>query len=120
MSEPIIDHEQPSIRFPVADRRRHKRFAIARPGKIFRRATQQYVPATSRDLSFTGALLELESERPMAVGEVLDIGLAMTSSAVVPSSALLRGIVVRSETVGEFRQLVAIRYLHREALSEAA
>jgi hypothetical protein len=39
---------------------------------------------------------------------------------VVPSSGLLRGIVVRSEALGEHRQRVAVRYLHREGLQAAA
>ena len=102
------------------DRRTHRRFDVQRPGKVFRRSNQQYVPANSRDLSFGGALLEVESERGFNVGEVLDVGIALTQKAVVPSAALLRGVVVRSHAVGEHRQLVAIRYLHREPISAAA
>src|SRR3954468_3550986 len=79
-----------------SDRRSHRRFGVQRPGKIFRRSAQQYAPATSRDLSFGGALLEVESERSFTVGEVLDVGIALTPKAVVPSAALVRGIVVRS------------------------
>ena len=102
------------------DRRSHRRFDVQRPGKVFRRSNQQYVPASSRDLSFGGALLEVESERGFNVGEVLDVGIALTQKAVVPSAALLRGVVVRSHAVGEHRQLVAVRYLHREPVSAAA
>ena len=102
------------------DRRSHRRFNVQRPGKVFRRANQQYVPVSSRDLSFGGALLEVESERGFSVGEVLDVGIALTQQAVVPSAALVRGIVVRSFAVGEHRQLVAVRYLHRESMSAAA
>ena len=102
------------------DRRSHRRFDVQRPGKVFRRSNQQYVPASSRDLSFGGALLEVESERGFNVGEVLDVGIALTQKAVVPSAALLRAVVVRSHAVGEHRQLVAVRYLHREPVSAAA
>ena len=102
------------------DRRSHRRFDVQRPGKVFRRSNQQYVPASSRDLSFGGALLEVESERGFNVGEVLDVGIALTQKAVVPSAALLRAVVVRSHAVGEHRQLVAVRYLHREPVSTAA
>lgn len=114
------DHELSSGPIPIGDRRRHKRFNVHRPGKVYRRSTQQYVPAGSRDLSFGGALLEIDSERGIDVGEIIDVGLAMSSKAVVPSASLLRGIVVRSESLGEKRQLVAVRYLHREGLAEAA
>jgi hypothetical protein len=117
-----IDAEatEPRPHDDVNDRRSHRRFGVQRPGKIFRRAGQQYVPAISRDLSFGGALLEVESERAFNVGEVLDVGIALTQKAVVPSAALVRGIVVRSHAVGEHRQLVAVRYLHREPVSQAA
>ena len=104
----------------INDRRSHRRFDVQRPGKVFRRANQQYVPVCSRDLSFGGALLEVESERGFNVGEVLDVGIALTQQAVVPSAALIRGIVVRSFAVGEHRQLVAVRYLHRESMAAAA
>ncbi len=104
----------------VKDRRTCKRFSVQRPGKVFRRAAQQYAPVTSRDLSFGGALLEVESERGFNVGEVLDVGIALTQQAIVPSAALVSGIVVRSHAIGEHRQLVAVRYLHRESMSVAA
>ena len=102
------------------DRRSHKRFNVDRPGKIFRAANRQFVPACSRDLSYGGALLEVETERTFNEGEVLEVGLALNSRAVVPSSGLIRGIVVRSHALGEQRQLVAVRYLHREGLQAAA
>lgn len=114
------DHEMVSGPIPIGDRRRHKRFSVQRAGKVFRRSTQQYVPAGCKDLSFGGALLEIESERSIGIGEIVDVGLAMSNKAVVPSASLLRGIVVRSEALGEQRQLVAVRYLHREGLAEAA
>ncbi len=104
----------------INDRRSHRRFDVQRPGKVFRRANQQYVPVNSRDLSFGGALLEVESERGFDVGEVFDVGIALTQQAVVPSAALIRGIVVRSFAIGEHRQLVAVRYLHRESIAAAA
>ena len=117
-----IDAEQaePRPHDDVHDRRTHRRFGVQRPGKVFRRAAQQYAPVTSRDLSFGGALLEIESERGFNVGEVIEVGIALTRQAIVPSAALLSGIVVRSHAIGEHRQLVAVRYLHREQMSVAA
>lgn len=112
--------DAPTPHSDINDRRSHRRFGVARPGKLFRRASQQYVPGTSRDLSFGGALLEVESERAFTAGEILDVGLALNKKAVVPSTNLLHAIVVRSQTIGEQRQLVAVRYLHREPVSAAA
>jgi len=105
---------------PTQERRTHKRFSIARPGKVHRANTALFAPARSRDLSFAGALLEVESERPFAVGEVLDIGIALKNATVLPTRNLARGIVVRSKASGENKQIVAIRYLHREPVADAA
>lgn len=104
----------------VNDRRAHKRFGVQRPGKVFRRAARQYAPAVSRDLSLGGALLEVESDRPLNVGEVLDVAVALTPAAVVPSAALVRGVVVRSIACGEHRQLVAVRYDQQHPMTAAA
>ncbi len=104
----------------INDRRSHRRFNVERPGKLFHPASRQFVPATSRDLSFAGALLEVETDRPFEAGEPIDVGLSLNNRAVVPSSALLHGIVVRSEALGEHRQLVAVRYTHRDAARAAA
>lgn len=104
----------------ASERRRHRRFNVARPGKIFRRSTQQFVPASSRDLSFGGTLLELQADRPVAVGEILDVGLAMNSKAILPEAALIRGIVVRAKMTSPTTQLVAVRYLHTNSVKQAA
>ncbi len=120
VSNILDDNDLPPTSSEINDRRSHRRFHVQRPGKVFRPASKQYVPASSLDLSFGGALLEVESERSFDVGEVLDVGLALTQKAVVPSSALIRGIVVRSTALGEQRQLVAVRYLHRESAAAAA
>lgn len=122
LARAMIDSEAADARSPgdLNDRRTHKRFGVQRSGKVFRRAAQQYAPVTTRDLSFGGALLEIESERGFNVGEVIDVGIALTQQAIVPSAALVSGIVVRSHAIGEHRQLVAVRYLHREPMSAAA
>ncbi|GEM_PF-2548713 len=113
--------------FRLADRRGSPRVRMALPGKIFRRLTQQYVPAQSRDVSGPsvgggegGALLEVETKRGLQVGEILDIALAMSPGAVVSSAAMLSAVVVRSTAIDSARQRVAIRYLGRAAMAKAA
>lgn len=119
--QPTTGHWAPGTEHSdLSDRRSHRRFNVTRRGKVFRPAGQQYVPAISRDLSFGGALLEIESERGFQIGEVIDVGLALSRKSVLPSASMLRGIVVRAEAIGEQRQLVGVRYLHREAMSAAA
>jgi hypothetical protein len=93
------------------DRRCHKRFLIARPGKLFRRNTQQYSPITTRNLSFGGALLAVAAERPFAVGELVDLGITYGRHQVVPTNQLVQGIVVRVERLEPGRQNLAVRYI---------
>jgi PilZ domain len=105
-----------------ADRRRHMRFRVQRPGKVFHRSAQMYTPATSVDLSFAGALLNVHApaERPYQIGEIVDVGLALSPTAVVPSSALLQGVVVRASAVDEGVQQIAVRYVHAAGVEPAA
>lgn len=94
------------------ERRRHRRFKVERPGKLFRRNTQQFAAVRSCDLSFSGARLEVDSARPFSVGELVDLGLSMSKSAVVPSTSLVNAIVVRAVALGDTRQAIAVRYIN--------
>ena len=111
---------KPSWNLSTEDRRKHRRFNVARPGKVFRRATQQFAAAQSRDLSFGGALLEVESPRLFNVGEIVELGLTLRGSAVVDSKSLVQGIVVRVRQVDPLRQSIAVRYINPGALKRAA
>lgn len=102
------------------DRRCHKRFLVARPGKVFRRSTQQYAPVTTRNLSFGGALLAVEAERPFVVGELIDLGISYGRHEVVPANKLVRGIVVRVEKLQPGRQNLAVRYIQPVGVAQVA
>lgn len=102
------------------DRRTHKRFVVGRPGKLFRRATQQFAPATTRNLSRSGALLAVTADRPFVVGEIVDLGINFRNSDLVPSESLIRGVVTRVEQADAGRQNVAVRYIQPESLAAAA
>lgn len=99
------------VRGDAEERRKHRRFPVSRPGKAFRRATQQFQPVSSHDLSFSGALLEVQTGQALTIGEVIDLGMALSKNTVVPSAALVQAIVVRTGRVEEGRQAVAVRYL---------
>lgn len=116
------DSEQGPYVFPVdtADRRKHRRFRVSRPGKVFRRATQQFQSVESRDLSFSGALLSIVTLTPYKEGEIVDVGIAMTKSSVMPQKSLVQGVVVRASDIDHGRQEVAIRYIQPSALQKAA
>lgn len=102
------------------DRRGNKRFAVERPGKVFRRSTQRYALALTRNLSRGGALIETDAERPFACGELVDLAVAFGDGSVLPSSTLVRAIVVRVEPGVDGRQNVALRYIAPSASAAAA
>jgi len=110
----------PALRLANADRRRDKRFSIARPGKLFRRATQQYAPVTTLNLSSSGALVEIQTTRPLAVGEIIDLGVAFRDAALVSSKSLVQGFVARTRSLADNRQIVAVRYVQPRAMLAAA
>lgn len=120
--DPRPDHElpDPDAPRPSGERRRHKRFGVERPGKVFRRTSQRYEPAATLDLSFGGARLRVESERGFEVGEIVDVGVALKDRPLLRSPALVRGLVVRARTLAPGRQEIALRYLHREGVEQAA
>ncbi len=102
------------------DRRCHKRFHVARPGKLFRRSTQQYAAVVTRNLSFGGALLAVEAERAFTIGELIDLGITFGRHQVVPANKLMQGVVTRVERLEPGRQNVAVRYIQPMVLAEAA
>jgi hypothetical protein len=103
-----------------ADRRSHKRFSVSRPGKLFRRSTQQYAPVVTRNLSFSGALLEVDGHRPFNQGELIDLAVSLRNQALVPDSSMVKAIVTRAEAPVEGRQTVAVRYIQPAGLAAAA
>jgi hypothetical protein len=113
--------------FRGMNRRQHHRFAVERPSKVFRRASNTFVPARTVNLSVGGALVEAAAARPFEVGEIVDIGVAYRTKqgAVVRENAMLQAVVVRvapaSDEPANPRQQVALRYVNpRHTTARAA
>jgi hypothetical protein len=53
----------------------------------------------------------VESVRGLEVGEIVDVGVAYRSEAVVESRRLVQAIVTRTAPAAEGRQTVAVRYI---------
>ena len=107
------------------NRRQHHRFTMTRASKIYRRASNTFVPAQTINLSVGGALIEAAAARPFEPGEIVDVGVALrptNAGTVIGSDAMVQAIVVRVEAIDEHRQSVALRYLnphHRPAARAA-
>jgi hypothetical protein len=94
----------------AADRRVHPRQVIVRPCKVFHRPTQKYLSATTSNVSAGGALLEIVSARPIQLGDRIDVGVAWSRSPVLLEDALVEASVIRTCTLGNQRQEVAVRF----------
>jgi hypothetical protein len=105
---------------PTNDRRLAARIPIERPCKVFRRGTQRYVSAITRDVSATGALLEVRSPRHIIPGERIDVGVAWSNSPIVLEDALMEAKVVRVIPLSDDRQVVGVAFENVVALGAVA
>lgn len=64
-------------------------------------------------------MLEMDLERPLAAGDLINVAVAWGDEAVVPSSSLVEAKVIRVSRTGEKRATVAVEFLKR-ALAQAA
>lgn len=102
------------------ERRLHARQTVARPCTLFRRRTQRFVAARTRDISHGGALIEIESARPLVEGETIELGVAWTSSPIIAETTLIEAKVVRVIDEEPGRQTVAVRFDHADILAAVA
>lgn len=102
------------------ERRQHDRRDLARPCKVFLRQAMKYVPGNTRNLSDSGALLEVGPSRPLSVGDPVDLLISWTGQAVVRAESMAPARVVRVIESGHDRQLVALAFEQAEAAAAAA
>lgn len=102
------------------ERRQHARQVVTRPCTLFRRRTQRFVAARTVDISHGGALVEVESPRPLVEGETIDVGVAWTSSPLITQDSLVEAKVVRVVEQRPGRQTVAVRFDHADVLAAVA
>lgn len=102
------------------ERRLYARQNVIRPCTVFRRRTQRFVAARTRDISAGGALVEVDSARPLVEGETIDVGVAWTASPVIAESSLVEAKVVRVIEQLPGRQTVAVRFDLADVLAAVA
>lgn len=100
-----------------ADRRVHARYRVTRPCTFFRRLTCKYLAGQTWDLSQGGVLLEVETPRGMIVGEMVELGVAWTGSALLSRGSLLEAKVVRVTPMEGSKHRVALSFLDKERLA---
>ena len=97
------------------DRRRHPRANIARDAKLFHRGTWAYIPCRTIDASAQGLLVQIKSDRFVAVGDIVDAAVGWTGEPLVRSGEFINAKVVRVDTMPDGDVLAALA-LTREVI----
>lgn len=105
---------------PNPDRRQHARTPIDRPCKVYHRASRQYLPARTCDLSSGGALIRIDSARPINPGDELDVFIAWGKKPVVNSGELVPAKVIRVAASLERHQAVAVQFAGEQQVALVA
>lgn len=92
------------------DRRRHMRRQSAHCCKLKQAESLRYVTAHTQDLCEGGALLTLETSRPMAEGQDVSIAIDFQGRAVLTQAQMVEAKIVRAGPVLNRLQTVAIAF----------
>ncbi|MEM1184179.1 MAG: PilZ domain-containing protein [Planctomycetota bacterium] len=99
----------------IQNRRSHARADTTLGCKILRPAVARYLSARTADVSAGGALLEIDTTRPLIEGEDIEIGVAWSGSGLLSTRDLVTARVVRTRPLHENRQEVAVRFARIQA-----
>ncbi len=106
--------------FPQADRRAHTRAETTLGCKLLRPAVARYLSARTTDVSAGGAMLEIDTTRPLIEGEDIEVGVAWTGSGLLSTKDLVSARVVRTTPLIGTRQRVAVRFARVQAQAARA
>jgi hypothetical protein len=96
----------------IQERRRHQRFGVNRPCKVFHRSTRRYLCAETVDVSASGALVRVEPTRPIAVGDEISLVVAWNDEVLLAADAQVPGKVIRVLPSENGMQILACESLH--------
>lgn len=92
------------------DRRRHARRLVARSCKVRHAEALRYSVAQTQDLSEGGALLSLETSRPLSAGQDVTLAIDFEGRNVLTQQQMVEAKVVRVGPVLNRRQVVAVAF----------
>lgn len=78
-----------------ANRRKFERVPMDNPAKVFHRGSWRYIAARTRDISDGGLLLELPADKPVAIGDMVDVAIGRVGVGVLRSDEFVWAKVVR-------------------------
>lgn len=92
------------------ERRRHQRFGVNRPCKLFHRATRRYLCAETVDVGAGGVLIRVEPTRPIAPGDEISLVVAWNDEVLLCADAQIPGKVLRVLPSSDGMQLIACQF----------
>ncbi|MEM8757957.1 MAG: PilZ domain-containing protein [Planctomycetota bacterium] len=93
------------------ERRRHTRSAIARACKVQLSGAVRYEPATTIDVSESGARLYIDSQRPLEPGQRLLLAVAWDAQPTLRAGSAIPARVVRADDAQQAdRRSVAVEF----------
>ncbi|MBY0457330.1 MAG: PilZ domain-containing protein [Gemmataceae bacterium] len=93
---------------------------IQKAVKAYVPSTRQYVGGATADVSIGGVLLELNSARPLNIGDRIDVGVAWTGAPILPGERLVPSRVVRVHARRDGVQRLALVFVESQAMAAAA
>jgi len=102
------------------DRRRFRRSPVNRAGKVYIRRALRYLPVRAVDVSLGGLLLEIKSERPLMIGEPLEVIIGDGSSAVVDTDDVVEARIAHVRQGEDGTQRVGLAFAHEGAMAAVA
>jgi len=102
------------------ERRIAERLELKRLAKVMHHPSHRYLPANTRNISTTGALIEIITTRPLAAGDNLDLFVDFDDTDVLTNENAVSATIVRVHEWTDERQTVAIHFQDAIELAKAA
>ncbi|MCW5755864.1 MAG: PilZ domain-containing protein [Phycisphaeraceae bacterium] len=103
-----------------ADRRRFRRTTVNRAGKVFVRNALRYLPVRAIDVSLGGLLLEVKSDRPLRVGEPIDVLIADSGRAILGPDDTVEARIAHVRLLPDGSQRVGLSFAREGAMAAVA
>ena len=103
-----------------SERRRFRRTNVNRAGKGYIRQALRYLPVRALDVSLGGLLLEIKTDRPLHIGEVIDVIIGDRQSAIVADDDVVEARIAHVRKGRDGGQRVGLSFAREGALAAVA
>lgn len=102
------------------ERRRFRRTPVDRVGKVYIRRALKYLPVRALDVSLGGLLLEMKTDRPLLVGEPLEVVIGDGRSAVLGEDDVIEARIAHVKAGEDGTQRVGLAFAREGAMAAVA